>query len=93
MPNYEAIGRCKHISDEINKLVRERAQVLRDLSASLAADADIQADQYSVPNVTTEYHQQKLEKVDRLSQEITDKVSEHNKWAKEAEAHRIVFER
>lgn len=91
--NYEAIGRCKHTSDDINKLVRDRAKVLRDLSHSLSVDADIQANQYAVPHVSTEYHQQNLQKVERLTQEILEKVKEHNEWAKAAEVHRIVFER
>ncbi|WP_447556432.1 hypothetical protein [Vreelandella sp. EE22] len=91
--NYEAVGRCKHLGDEIGRLTRERAQVLRTLSDSLSIDAEIQANQYSVPLVKTEHHYQKLQKIDRLTSEIQEKVEEHNEWAREANAHRLVFER
>ncbi|MGP5325914.1 hypothetical protein [Vreelandella titanicae] len=90
--NYEAIGRCKVLDDEIAKLMRTRSSKLSALSVQLESTAEYQSMRFTVPSVNTEAFRNEIKEIDTINELLREKAQEHNEWADAAEVSRITFE-
>lgn len=88
--NFEAIGRCEHLREEIQKYVRER-----DFAFSSMQSTYRPASSHTVHDTVHLANMEKLrEQFDRLdvaNTELTSLVDEYNRWAPEAGKRLIKF--
>lgn len=90
--NYEAIGRCKVLEDEIGRLMRVRSSKLSALSDQLKSAAEYQSHRFTVPTVSTEAFSNEIKEIDAINERLRQQAEEHNLWADAAEVSHITFE-
>ncbi|MBP1034010.1 hypothetical protein J8631_00385 [Serratia fonticola] len=88
--NFEALGRCEHLKEQINKAIRDR-----DLAFAKMNHAYRKLDGHTVYDTIHFADMEKLrggfDELERVNVELTSMVDEYNRWAPQADKRPIKF--
>nr|WP_318375383.1 hypothetical protein [Enterobacter sp.] len=88
--DFEAIGRCEHLKDGINDILK-----LRDMAASRISSATRQSGNNSIYGAIKEFNMafidSELENLKKTDAQLRKLITEYNSWAERAGKSPILF--
>ncbi|SDI30063.1 hypothetical protein SAMN04487867_104170 [Vreelandella titanicae] len=89
--NYEALGRCKKLSQEIETLKATRQRAFVDLRGQLAASGNPPIMSSTVITFNADEAYKKLKTLEATDIELMQAISEYNEWAPQADERLIAL--
>lgn len=88
--NFEALGRCQHLKDEINKAIRNRDGAFRSMARAYR-EQESHTVYDTVRFIDLEKMHQYLSELEAENAKVTALVEEYNRWAPSAGKSVIKF--